>query len=148
MTDSESKNETLVRRFFEDVLNTGDLEKIRPCFHPDATWTPMAKSGIPGAGVHRGRKGIVDEFLAPVRGLFVDGDPKNTVENLFGKGAFVAVETHRHRHVPQRAGLRQPLCLDRRDPGRHDLRHPRIHGHRLYRVDHELRERWPAITTS
>ncbi|MEJ0024865.1 MAG: nuclear transport factor 2 family protein [Rhizomicrobium sp.] len=91
---TESKNEQLVRRFFEDVLNTGDLEKIRPCFHPDATWTPMAKPGIPGAGVHRGRTGIVDEFLAPVRGLFVDGDPKNSVENLFGKGDFVAVETH------------------------------------------------------
>jgi len=94
MAEAESKNEKLVRSFFEDALNTGDLEKIRPCFHPDATWTPMAKPGIPGAGVHRGRKGIVDEFLAPVRGLFVDGDPKNTVENLFGKGAFVAVETH------------------------------------------------------
>ncbi|MEI9989144.1 MAG: nuclear transport factor 2 family protein [Rhizomicrobium sp.] len=94
MAETESKNEKLVRSFFEDVLNTGDLEKIRPCFHPDATWTPMAKPGIPGAGVHRGRKGIVDEFLAPVRGLFVDGDPKNTVENLFGKGDFVAVETH------------------------------------------------------
>ena len=94
MAEAESKNEKLVRSFFEDALNTGDLEKIRPCFHPDATWTPMAKPGIPGAGVHRGRKGIVDEFLAPVRGLFVDGDPKNTVENLFGKGDFVAVETH------------------------------------------------------
>ncbi len=76
MADAESKNEALVRRFFEDALNSGDLEKIRPCFHPDATWTPMAKPGIPGAGVHRGRKGIVDEFLAPVRGLFVDGDPR------------------------------------------------------------------------
>ncbi len=148
MAETESKNEKLVRSFFEDVLNTGDLEKIRPCFHPDATWTPMAKPGIPGAGVHRGRKGIVDEFLAPVRGLFVDGDPKNTVENLFGKGDFVAVETHGTGTFRNGRPLRQPLCLDRRDPGRHDLRHPRIHGHRLYRVDHELRERWPRITTS
>lgn len=94
MTDAASKNETLVRRFFEEVLNTGDLEKIRPCFHPDATWTPMTKMPIPGAGVHKGRKGIVDEFLAPVRGLFVDGDPKNKIENLFGKGGVVLVETH------------------------------------------------------
>jgi len=89
MADSE----TVVRRFF-DVLNTGDLEKIRACFHPDATWTPMAKTNIPGMGVHRGRSGIVDEFLAPVRGLFVDGDPKNTIENIFGKGDQVLVETH------------------------------------------------------
>lgn len=94
MADTESKNEILVRRFFDEALNSGDLEKIRACFHPDATWTPMAQTAIPGAGVHRGRKGIVDEFLAPVRGLFVDGDPKNTIENLFGKGAIVAVETH------------------------------------------------------
>jgi len=94
MAETENRNETIVRRFFEEALNSGDLEKIRVCFHPDATWTPMAKSNIPGTGVHRGRKGIVDEFLAPVRGLFVDGDPKNTIESLFGKGAFVAVETH------------------------------------------------------
>jgi ketosteroid isomerase-like protein len=94
MADSETQNEKLVRRFFDEALNTGDLEKIRLHFHPDATWTPMAKTGIPGAGVHRGRKGIVDEFLAPVRGLFVDGDPKNSIENIFGKGVFVLVETH------------------------------------------------------
>lgn len=94
MADSESKNEALVRRFFEEALNSGDLEKMRPYFHPDATWTPMAKSEIPGAGVHRGRKGIVDDFLGPVRGLFVDGDPKNSIESLFGKGNVVAVETH------------------------------------------------------
>jgi len=94
MADAETKNEKLVRRFFDEALNTGDLEKIRFFFHPDATWTPMAKTGIPGAGVHRGRKGIVDEFLAPVRGLFVDGDPKNSIENMFGKDVFVLVETH------------------------------------------------------
>lgn len=91
---AESDNEKLVRRFFEEGLNSDDLEKMRAFFHPDATWTPMAKPGIPGAGVHRGRKGIVDEFLAPVRGLFVDGDPQNSIENIFGKGDFVAVETH------------------------------------------------------
>lgn len=94
MADTESKNEKLVRRFFEEALNSGDLEKMRPYFHSDATWTPMAKTGIPGTGVHRGRKGIVDEFLGPVRGLFVDGDPKNKIENLFGKGDFVLAETH------------------------------------------------------
>ncbi len=94
MAETETQNEKLVRRFFNDALNTGDLEKIRAFFHPEATWTPMAKTAIPGAGVHRGRQGIVDEFLAPVRGLFVDGDPKNAIENLFGKGALVVVETH------------------------------------------------------
>jgi uncharacterized protein len=94
MAETENRNEALVRRFFEEGLNSDNLEEMRAFFHPDATWTPMAKPGIPGAGVHRGRKGIVDEFLGPVRGLFVDGDPQNTIENIFGKGAFVAVETH------------------------------------------------------
>jgi uncharacterized protein len=92
--EGETKNEKLVRRFFEEALNTGDLEKIRPYFHPDAVWQPMAKSNIPGTGAHRGRKGIVDEFLGPVRGLFVDGDPKNEITNIFGRGDWVAVETH------------------------------------------------------
>ena len=90
MADTES--EAAVRRFFE-ALNTGDLEKIRPNVHPDATWTPMGKT-IPGAGVHVGRKGIVDEFLGPIRGLFVDGDPKNSIQNLFSKGDKVLAETH------------------------------------------------------
>lgn len=94
MVNTETKNEKLVRRFFEEALNTGELEKMRPFFHPDATWTPMAKTSIPGAGVHKGRKGIVDEFLGPVRRLFVDGDPKNKIESIFGKGSWVAVETH------------------------------------------------------
>lgn len=94
MVNAETKNERLVRRFFEEALNTGDLKKMRPFFHPDATWTPMAKTSIPGTGVHKGRKGIVDEFLGPVRALFVDGDPKNKIESIFGKGSWVAVETH------------------------------------------------------
>ena len=91
---AESKNEALVRRFFQEALNTGDLEKMRPYFHPDATWQPMAKTNIPGTGAHKGRKGIVDDFLGPVRGLFVDGDPKNKILNIFGKDNWVAVETH------------------------------------------------------
>jgi len=94
MAEAESKNEKLVRRFFEEALNTGDLEKMRPYFHPDAVWQPMAKSDIPGTGAHKGRKGIVDDFLGPVRGLFVDGDPKNKILNIFGRGDWVAVETH------------------------------------------------------
>ena len=91
---SDTPNETLVRRFFEEGLNSDNLEKMREFFHPGATWTPMAKTNIPGMGTHRGRKGIVDEFLAPVRGLFVDGDPQNEIISLISKGDLVAVETH------------------------------------------------------
>ena len=92
MAEAESPSEGVVRRFFE-ALNTGELDRIRPLVHPEATWTPMGKT-IPGAGVHTGRKGIVDEFLGPIRGLFVDGDPKNEILTLFSKGEMVLAETH------------------------------------------------------
>jgi len=36
---------------------------------------------------------IVDQFLAPVRGIFEDGDPKTTIDNLFAKGNQVCVES-------------------------------------------------------
>lgn len=48
---------------------------------------------VPGAGVHQPRDVIVDEFLAPVRGLSEDGDPKTTVNNIFCKGNVVCAET-------------------------------------------------------
>ena len=44
--------------------------------------------------LHQPRDVIVDEFLAPVRGLFEDGDPKSTVNNIFCKGNLVCAETH------------------------------------------------------
>ena len=84
-------NEDIVRNFFA-VLSTGDLENIRKTLHPDASWTPMVKD-VPGAGVHRPRDVIVDEFLAPVRGLFENGDPKVTVNNVFCKDHMVCAET-------------------------------------------------------
>jgi ketosteroid isomerase-like protein len=91
MGDSEEHNERLVRTFFE-TLSSGDLERLRPLLHEDATWTVMA-TGIPGAGEKRGRNVIIDEFLAPVRGIFEDGDPKVSVVNLISKGPLVAAET-------------------------------------------------------
>jgi uncharacterized protein len=68
MGDLEERNEKLVRSFFE-TLSSGDLERLRPMLHEDATWTVMA-TGIPGAGQKKGRNAIIDEFLAPVRGIF------------------------------------------------------------------------------
>jgi ketosteroid isomerase-like protein len=85
------QNEAIVRNFFE-VLSTGHLENIRKTLHPEASWTPMVKN-VPGAGVHKPRDVIVDEFLAPVRGLFEDGDPKVKVNNIFCKGNLVCAET-------------------------------------------------------
>ncbi len=91
MGELEEGNEKLVRTFFE-TLSTGDLERVRPMLHEDATWTVMA-TGIPGAGEKKGRKAIIDEFLAPVRGIFEDGDPKVSIVNLVSKGRLVAAET-------------------------------------------------------
>jgi uncharacterized protein len=91
MGEAEERNERLVRRFFE-TLSSGDLERLRPMLHENATWTVMA-TGIPGAGEKRGRSAIIDEFLAPVRGIFEDGDPKVSIVNLVAKGPLVAAET-------------------------------------------------------
>jgi ketosteroid isomerase-like protein len=90
MTTAE-QNEQIVRNFFK-VLSTGELENIRKTLHADASWTPMVKN-VPGAGVHAPRDVIVDRFLAPVRGLFEDGDPKTTIDNIFAKGDVVCVES-------------------------------------------------------
>ena len=84
-------NEQLVRDFFA-TLSTGDLEALRQLIHPDGSWEAMARA-IPGAGLTEGRDAVIDEFLAPVRGLFEEGDPKITVKRLFSSGDLVAAET-------------------------------------------------------
>jgi ketosteroid isomerase-like protein len=84
-------NEQLVLDFFE-VLSSGDLERLRAFYHDKSTWEPKVK-GIAGAGKHVGMA-IIDEFLAPVRGMFAPGDPKVHVENMFSAGPFVCVESY------------------------------------------------------
>jgi ketosteroid isomerase-like protein len=90
MADGENRTEQLAREFF-DTLSSGDLEKLRLLLHEQATWTVMA-TGIPGAGEKKGRKAIIDDFLGPVRGLFVPGDPKIHVDRLMAKGSVAAAE--------------------------------------------------------
>ena len=65
MPEAANRNEQIVRTFFE-TLSAGDMERLRPLFHEQATWTGMV-TGLPGAGEKKGRKAIVDDFLAPVR---------------------------------------------------------------------------------
>lgn len=84
-------NEQLIRDFFT-TLSSGNLEKLRGMLHPEASWTAMVRE-VPGAGRHAPRDVIIDEFLAPVRGLFEEGDPKVEIDNLFGAGAMVCAET-------------------------------------------------------
>ena len=87
---AETRSERVVKRFFK-TLNTGNLERLRPLFHEQATWTIMG-TGIPGAGERKGRHAIIDEFLGPVRGMFVPGDPKIHIDRVISKGPVVAVE--------------------------------------------------------
>jgi uncharacterized protein len=87
MTD----NETLVYEFFA-TLSTGDLEALRQLIHPDGSWEVMS-TAVPGAGLTSGRDAVIDEFLAPVRGMFAPGDPKVTVKRTFCSGDLVSAET-------------------------------------------------------
>lgn len=90
MVTASNENEQVYLKFFE-TLSSGDLEKIRATFHDEAVWQVQVK-GILGEGSHRGKKAIVDEFLAPVRGMFKPGDPKVTVTTLASRGPLVIGE--------------------------------------------------------
>ena len=90
MDETDERACDVVRRFFA-ALSDGDLEAMRPMLHPDATWEVMR--AVPGERMTIGREAIIDEFLAPVRGRFVAGDPKVTVHTLFASGDHVAAET-------------------------------------------------------
>jgi ketosteroid isomerase-like protein len=91
MVRPDNDNERLALEFFA-TLSTGDLERVRPLLHPEITWIPQVRD-IPGAGTHRGHKGVIDEFLAPVRGMFAPGDPKTTVSSIASRGPLVLVES-------------------------------------------------------
>jgi len=90
MIKPDNDNERLVLRFFE-VLSAGDLEAVRELLHEEVTWKPQIRD-VPGAGVHRGKKGIVDDFLRPIRGMFRPGDPKVIVDTIASKGSLVIAE--------------------------------------------------------
>ncbi|HTV52567.1 MAG TPA: nuclear transport factor 2 family protein [Steroidobacteraceae bacterium] len=90
--NADTDSERVVLRFFA-TLSSGDLEAVRQQLHEEATWTPQVRA-VPGAGVHKGRRGIVDEFLAPVRGLFRPGDPKVIIDSIASKGPLVFLESH------------------------------------------------------
>jgi len=90
--EAQTDSEQVVLRFFA-TLSAGDLEGVRLMLHEDATWKPQMRS-VPGAGIHRGRRGIVDEFLTPIRGMFRPGDPQIIVDTLVSRGSFVMLESH------------------------------------------------------
>ena len=90
MVKATNENERVFLKFFE-TLSSGDLDKIRAAFHDEAVWQVQVK-GIAGEGSHKGKKAIVDEFLAPVRGMFKPGDPKLTITSIASQGPLVIGE--------------------------------------------------------
>jgi uncharacterized protein len=90
--EAKTDSERIVLQFLA-ALSAGDLEAVRSMLHEEATWTPQMRD-VPGAGVHRGKRGIVDEFLAPVRALFRPGDPKIFVDTVVSRGSLVMLESH------------------------------------------------------
>ncbi|MGH8205213.1 MAG: nuclear transport factor 2 family protein [Steroidobacteraceae bacterium] len=91
MVTASNANERIVLDFFA-ALSNGELERVRAHLHHEASWTAQVR-GVPGAGTHSGQRGIIDEFLAPVRGLFVPGDPKVLVDSIASKDSLVMAET-------------------------------------------------------
>jgi ketosteroid isomerase-like protein len=90
--EARTDSEKLVVQFFA-TLSAGDLEGVRRLLHEEATWKPQMRS-VPGAGLHRGPGGIVDDFLTPIRALFRPGDPKIFLDTIASRGSFVMVESH------------------------------------------------------
>ena len=90
MVKATNESERVFLKFFE-TLSSGDLDKIRAAFHEEAVWQVQVK-GIAGEGSHKGKKAIVDEFLAPVRGMFKPGDPKLTITSIASQGPLVIGE--------------------------------------------------------
>ncbi len=90
MVEANNESERLFLKFFE-TLSSGDLERIRAVFDDDAVWQVQVK-GIHGEGSHRGKKAIVDDFLAPVRGMFKPGDPKVKLISIASNGPLVIGE--------------------------------------------------------
>ena len=131
MVKASNEYERLYLEFFA-TLSSGDLEKIRATFHDDAVWQVQVK-GILGEGAHRGKKAIVDEFLAPVRGMFKPGDPKVTVTSMASRWPARDRRVDEPRHVRRWSPVRKPVCLRPRVQGRQGASPARIHGQLLHR---------------
>jgi ketosteroid isomerase-like protein len=89
-TRLESKNEQLVRQFFDRHEFTSDLEALRALIHPEGSWEVMGTT-IPG-GPDEWRDAVIDEFLASA-GMFEPGDPKVAIKRMVSNGDTVAAET-------------------------------------------------------
>jgi uncharacterized protein len=91
MTDETTTNETATTlQGYLDALVSGDLDRIRSYFAPDATWT--IHGTLPVAGTYNGADEIM-EFLASAMGeLFVAGTQKFTFGPVVVDGETAALE--------------------------------------------------------
>jgi uncharacterized protein len=123
-------NEDLVREFFA-TLSSGDLEALRGLIHPDGSWEVMSTM-VPGAGLTSGGDAVIDEFVAPVRGMFVAGDPKIAVERTFSAGDMVCAETHAKGMLANGNDYHNRYAWVIEIKAGKVLPPSRIHGHRLH----------------
>jgi ketosteroid isomerase-like protein len=91
MVTPKNASEKAVLVFFE-TLSTGNLDALAVLLDEDMSWEPMVRD-IPGAGLHQGRDKVLNEFLAPIRGVFRSGEPKVYVDSMVSDGDRVMVET-------------------------------------------------------
>jgi uncharacterized protein len=133
---AKNANEQLVIDFFA-TLSTGELERLRPFLTDASVWQPMVKD-IPGAGEYQG-SAIIDDFLAPVRGLFNPGDPKVEVLAIMSDGDTVVAETIGAGGLPDGRRYENRYCwVFRLDAGKVARVHEYMDSHyvaRLFNLD-------------
>lgn len=91
MTDPTTSADTAsTLRGYLDALASGDLDRIRGYFAPDATWT--FHGSLPPAGTYEGAAAIMD-FLAGAMGeLFVAGTQKFRFGKVLADGDTAVLE--------------------------------------------------------
>ena len=117
----------LVRSFFE-TLSSGDLEGVRRLLRRRVDLVHR-RHRHPGSGsAQRAPSGIVDGFLAPVRGLFEPGEPKVEIRQPDRRRRSRRGRGDRSRPLPRRPRLRQPLLVLDRGRRRQDQVDQGVHG--------------------
>ena len=133
MPDVPSDPKDVVRRFFA-TLGTGDFAAVGEFFDDDSVW--QVNDVARGLPAQRGRKGIIDDFLQPIReGLFEPGDPKIEIRSMIARGPRVAAETTGRRNAAEREPLRERVRVHHRSRRRQGAVPARVHGLRLRALD-------------
>ena len=78
-----------VLQSYLDALVAGDLDQIAESFTEDATWS--LHGSLPLAGVHRGRRAILD-FLTSAGALYAPGTQRFTIGEITAEGNRAVLE--------------------------------------------------------